>query len=124
MEEPSNNQKPTIRQKWTDFWAKIKDLGGQTFEWCKAHKEILMAFGPAVIGGGVEIAKAVIKAKDHKEERELEEEKLRSAYDDFDGVHLETEHLLNKEEYHRFKELKEQGKTTGEALYELDLLSI
>lgn len=114
--------KPTFKQRVENAKQKAKDWAEPKLQWCREHKEILMTFGPVVIGGVFELAKAGIKAKDHREARELEEEKLRSVYDRSAGMYLETTRELTNDDYRELQRRKREGMTTGEALDDMGLL--
>lgn len=116
--------KRTLKDRWEDFKVNAKVKAHVAYDWCREHKEVLMVVVPAVIGAAGEVGKAVIKAKDHREERELEERKLCSVYDRSAGMYLDTTRELTNEDYIKIQSLKREGKTTGEALYELGLLDI
>ena len=117
-------KKSGIKDKFEKFKMGVKTKAKQTYAWCCEHKEVLMVVVPAAIGAIGEIGKTVIKAKDHREERELEEKKLCSVYDRSAGMYLDTTRPLTNDDYLHVQALKREGKTTGEALYELGLLDI
>lgn len=108
---------------WEKFKAKAKAKCDQAKTWCKEHKEIVLAVAPVVISGGFELAKAGMKYRDKRQERELEEEKLASVYDRSAGMYLATIRPLSNSDWRRVQELKRQGLTTGEALDRLGLLA-
>ena len=115
--------KKSFKDKWEDFKVKARVKTQVAWDWCKEHKEVLMVVVPAVIGAAGEVGKAVIKAKDHREERELEELRLRSQYDRSLGAYVETTHPLTTEEKLLVQETKRaKSMTTIEALNDLGLL--
>lgn len=116
--------KPTFKQRVENAKQKAKDWAEPKLQWCREHKEILMAFGPVVIGGVFELAKAGIKAEDHREARELEEKKLHSVYDRSECMYLETKRPLTNDDYREIRRRKKEqkGLATGEALDDMGLL--
>ena len=114
--------KPTFKQRVENAKAKAKDWAEPKLQWCREHKEILMTFGPVVIGGFFELAKVGIKAKDRRETRELDEEKLHSVYDRSAGMYLTTKRELTNDDYRELQRRKREGMTTGEALDDMGLL--
>lgn len=116
--------KEAVKEKFEEFKMGVKIRTKLAYDWCCEHKEVVMVFGPAVIGAVGEGIKAAIKAKDRREDRELEELKLRSVYDRSAGMYLETKRPLDNDDFLHIQALKRQGRTTGEALYELGLLDI
>lgn len=117
-------QKKTVKEKFEDFKAKAKVKIGLACDWCRENKEMLKIVAPAVIGGVFGVAKVAINAKDRREARELEEQKLHSVYDRSAGMYLTTTREPTNEDWLHIQKLKREGKTTGEALYELGLLDI
>lgn len=117
-------QKKTVKDRFEDFKAQAKVKIGIACDWCKEHKEFVKVVAPAVIGGIFGVAKVAINAKDRREARELEEAKLHSVYDRSAGMYLTVNREPTNEDYLRIQSLKREGKTTGEALYELGLLEI
>jgi len=115
-------EKTVTELKWEKFKMGVKTRFEKVKDWCTDHKEILMVVIPAVISGGVELSKAAIKAKDHKEDRELEDRRLKSVYDRSAGMYLETTRPLSNDDYRRLQQRKRDGMTTGEALDDMGLL--
>ncbi len=117
--------KRTLKDRWEDFKANAKVKAHIAYDWCREHKEVLMVVVPAVIGAAGEVGKAVIKAKDHREERELEERKLCAEWDPSLGSYVDTKRPLTTEEKREIQRIKrEKGITKIEALDELGLLDI
>lgn len=109
--------------KWEKFKEGVKEKASAAYDWCKEHKEIVLAVVPVVISGGFELAKAGMKYRDKREDRELEEEKLCSVYDRSNGMYLDTIRPLTNDDARQVQNLKRQGLTTLEALDRLGLLA-
>lgn len=114
--------KETASSRWKRFKNDVKAKIKESYEWCKEHKEVVMAVAPIVLSGSFELAKAGMKYRDKRQERELEEDKLRSVYDRSAGMYLDTVRPLTNDDYRQVQNLKRQGLTTGEALDRLGLL--
>lgn len=114
--------KETASSRWKRFKNDVKAKIKESYEWCKEHKEVVMAVAPIVLSGSFELAKAGMKYHDKRQERELEEDKLRSVYDRSAGMYLDTVRPLTNDDYRQVQNLKRQGLTTGEALDRLGLL--
>ena len=115
----------TFKDKWKDFKANVKVKTQITCDWCRENKEVLLVVVPAVIGAVGEVGKAAIKAKDRREERELEMRKLDSMYDRSLGAYVDTTHTLTtKEKRDVQKRKRAKGMTTTEALEDLGLLDV
>ena len=117
--------KRTLKDRWEDFKSNAKVKAHIAYDWCREHKEVLMVIVPAVIGAAGEVGKAIIKAKDHREERELEERKLCTEWDPSLGSYVDTKRPLTTEEKREIQRLKREKEITKiEALDELGLLKI
>lgn len=109
--------------RWEKFKMAVSEKANAAVTWCREHKEVLMVVVPAVISGGVELTKAYVRAKDHKEDRELEEKRLSSVYDRSAGMYLDVKHPLSNDEWREVQRRKRDGMTTGEALDDMGLLT-
>ena len=114
--------KETASSRLNRLKAEAKVKIRQTADWCKEHKEVVVAVVPVVLSGIFELTKAGMKYHDKREERELEEQKLCSVYDRSAGMYLDTIRPLDNDDYRQVQNLKRQGLTTGEALDRLGLL--
>lgn len=114
--------KESASSRWNRFKKDVKEKFRASCEWCKEHKEVVMAVAPIVLSGTFELAKAGMKYHDKRQERELEEDKLNSVYDRSAGMYLDTIRPLTNDDYRQVQNLKRQGLTTGEALDRLGLL--
>lgn len=118
-----DNIEKTVKEfKWEKFKMGVKTRYEKAKVWCRDHKEVLMVVVPAVLSGGVELTKAAIKAKDHREDRELEDRRLKSVYDRSAGMYLDTKRPLSNDDYRELQKRKRDGMTTGEALDDMGLL--
>lgn len=114
--------KELMKEKFEEIKMGAKIRYDQAVTWCRENKEIVVALAPAVIGGSVELIKAIVRAHDHAEEREMERIRRHSVYDRSSGMYLETTEELDNDDFRELQKRKRRGMTTGEALEDMGLL--
>lgn len=88
-------------------------------EWCKNNKEVICVFGPALIGGAIEICKIVAKRSTVNDEKKLKE---RYIYDRSCGHYWEMSREPSKYEWLQIDQRKTNGESLGEILYDMKLM--
>lgn len=92
-------------------------------EWCEQNweqnKEIIIVFGPAIMGGIVEICKILTKSGTIKEEKALKE---RYIYDRSTGHYYELKRKPKSSEWLQVEQRKQNGETLGWILNDMRLL--
>lgn len=112
----------TFQQKWQNFKMGVKARVKATIQWCKENPQVAASVAAGILAGVTEITKSAIKAKDRREDRELEEKRLNSVYDRSAGMYLCTERPLTNDDWRGVQKRKRDGMTTGEALEDMGLL--
>lgn len=99
-------------------WAKWKAHG--VTEWCKQHKEVIIVFGPVIMGGIIEIAKISTKRYIVNEEKALKE---RYIYDRPGGHYYELKRQPKSSEWLQIEQRKLNGEESlGVILKDMKLL--
>lgn len=113
------------RLKWKPFkewleekseWAKWK--AHCAAEWCKNHKEAIIVFGPAIMGGIIEICKISTRRQTVKEEKALKD---RYIYDRPAGHYYELRRKPKTSEWLQIEQRKENGESLGWILNDMGL---
>ena len=116
-----NETKIETRKEKAKRWFKTKLETAKRFY--NENKELVIAFGPVVIGGIFEIGKTVAKNYEKHEAREHEDECMNRVYDHSGGYYLETDHRLSNSEKVELDRLrKTEGISTTEALKRMGAL--
>lgn len=112
-------EKKTFKERFNEKqeWAKLKLVCAA--EWCKDHKEAIIVFGPAIMGGIIEIAKISSKRNMVNEEKALKE---RYVYDRSAGHYFELKRQPKSSEWLQIEQRKMNGETLGAILNDMGIL--
>lgn len=102
-------------------WARIKAqvIMSSTADWCKEHKEAIIVFGPAIMGGIVEILKIQTKCHTVNEEKALKDQYI---YDRSSGHYYELKRKPKNREWLQIDQRKQNGESLGWILNDMKLL--
>lgn len=98
---------------------KIKGFGKKTVQWCKDHKEVIIVFGPIILGGGIEIGKMIAKRELFLDEKALKE---RFIYDRKKGHYYEMTRKPKGSEWIQIDHRIDYGEMLGDILSDMKLL--
>ena len=101
-------KKETLKKKWN-----------QSIAWCEQHKELIIVFGPVLVGGFIELLKIGTKRKIVKEEKRMRESFF---YDPKHRHYCETKRKLTSKEIIFLDELLDQGEALSKILHDMGIL--
>lgn len=112
--------KKAQRKKWVKGKVeKVKDWCYDVREWCDDNKEMLIIFGPVVIGAATTIIKVVGKNVNLKKEKNMKD---LYCYDRSLGHYWALKRRLKKSEWVEIAKRKNDGESLADILSEMKVL--
>ena len=112
-------QKRTFKEWKEDTKEALRAKAQDAVEFCSRHKEVIIVFGPVVIGTSMEILKSITKRHNLKEEKDLKDKYI---YDRSAGHYYELKRKPKQSEWRLIDERKNNGESYGQILSTMRLL--
>lgn len=112
-------EKKTLKQWLVEKSEQAKQKAMDGVEWCKAHKETIIVFGPVVAGSLIELLKINSKRRTVSEEKALKD---RYIYDPSNRHYYELKRKPKNSEWLQIDQRIKEGEPLGWILNDMRLL--
>lgn len=113
------NEKKTFKEWFDEKQGMAKWKLHNAVEWCRDHKEVIVVFGPVLIGSVAEMAKILTKKQTINEEKALKD---RYIYDSSTRHYYELKRKPKNSEWLQIDQRVTNGEMLGWVLNDMKLL--